>query len=265
MKKNILEIKKYWDERAQSFVADPRRTTTNDYWLRLVEIREIKRALAQIKKKKKILDIGCGDGFSTINIAKSFSSCNFIGGDYSENMIKNAKILLKKMRVTPPNIKFQVLDVLDMSVLNNKFDVIISDRCIINLPDRKLQKRAMQEIWRYLKKNGYYIMVEDFVEGHNVMNKLRKKLGLKEIPIRWHNNFLDERIINDFITKYFKIITRKNISSIYYLITRVVYSKICQNENREPDYDDPLYKIAYEIDEYAGNYGPVNLLVLKKE
>lgn len=264
MKKNILEIKKYWDERAQSLVANPK-ATTDDYWLRLIEIREIKRALSQIKKKKNILDIGCGDGFSTINVFKSFPMCNFIGGDYSENMIKNVKILLKRMKIKSSNIKFQILNVLDISALKKKFDVIISDRCIINLPTRDIQKRAIKEIWNSLSKKGFYIMIENFIEGHETMNKLRKRLGLKEIPVRWHNNFLDEKMLNNFVSKYFKIVARKNISSVYYLITRVVYSKICQIENREPDYDNIIYKVAYDIDEYIGNYGPINLLILNKK
>jgi len=264
MKKNILDIKKYWNDRAQSLVLNPK-ATTDDYWLRLIEIREIKKALHQIKKKKNILDIGCGDGFSTINIFKSFPTCNFIGGDYSENMIKNAEILLKKMKIKSSNIKFLVLDALNISALKKKFDVIISDRCIINLPEKDLQKKAIKEIWSFLNRGGYYLMVENFIEGHNMMNKLRKRIGLKEIPVRWHNNYLDEKFLNSFITRYFKVSNRKNISSIYYLITRTVYSKICQIENREPDYDNIIYKIAVDLDESEGNYGPINLLLLKKQ
>jgi len=64
---------------------------------------------------------------------------------------------------------------------------------------------------------------------------------------------------------YFTIKKRKNISSIYYLITRTVYSKICQLEHREPDYDNPIYKIAADLDESIGNYGPVNLILLRKK
>lgn len=264
MKKDLANIKKYWDERARSNVANPK-ATTDDYWLRMIEIREIKRAISGIKNKKNILDIGCGDGFGTINIFKSFSGCNFWGGDYSEEMIKSAKILLKKNKIKFPNINFRVLDVLRLSFLNKKFDVVITDRCIINLPNKKLQKKAIKEIWQVLKRGGYYIMVENFIEGHNMVNKLRNRLGLKEIAVRWHNTFLDEKFLNTFIVRYFKIISKKNISSTYYLITRTVYSKICQIENREPDYDNPIYKIAVDLDETVGNYGPINLLVLKKK
>lgn len=263
---SIEKIKKYWNERASLNVANPK-ATTNDYWLRVIEIREIKRALFEIQKKKNIknvLDIGCGDGFGTINIFQAFSKLKFLGGDYSEEMIKNAEILLEKSKIKSKNISFQLLDVLNLSSLTEKFDVVISDRCIINLPNLILQKRAIKEIHQSLKKGGYYIMVENFIDGHNNMNKLRKRLGLKEIPIRWHNNFLNEKLLNDFVDHYFKIINKKNISSIYYLITRIIYSKICQIENREPDYDNPIYKIAVDLDEIGGNYGPVKLILLKK-
>lgn len=264
MKKNISEIKQYWNERAKSSSLNLK-ATTDDFWLKMIEIREIKRVLLKIKKKNNILDVGCGDGFSAINISKEFPESNFIGGDYSENMIKNANLFLEKIKIKSPNIGFQLVDVLDLSPLNKKFDVVISDRCIINLPTKDFQKKAIKEIWISLKRNGYYVMVENFIEGHDMMNKIRKKLGLEEIPVRWHNNFLDEKMLNGFISNHFEIIMRKNISSIYYLITRAAYSKICQINNKKPDYDNIIYKIAYDLDEYVGNYGPVNLVVLSKK
>lgn len=264
MRKTIKNIKAYWDERAKSRFANPK-ATTDDYWLRIIEIREIKRVLSQIKNKKNILDIGCGDGFSTINIFKSFPNCKFLGGDYSEEMIKSAKALLERNKIKSRNIRFEILDVLDLSSLNQRFDVVISDRCIINLPNERLQKKAIKEIAGILKKRGYYIMVENFIEGHKIMNELRKRVGLKEIPIRWHNTYLTEKFLYNFLPRYFKFVNIKNISSIYYLITRVVYSKLCQIEEREPDYDHPIYKIAVDLDECIGNYGPVNLIVLKKK
>ena len=143
--------------------------------------------------------------------------------------------------------------------------MIISDRCIINLPDRNLQKKAIIKIRNVLRRNGHYIMVENFVEGHREMNRLRRKLNLEEIPIRWHNTYLDEKFVNDNLLPFFSLKKRENISSIYYLITRVVYSKICAEEGREPDYDNIIYKIAVNLDENLGNYGPTTLLLFKKK
>jgi SAM-dependent methyltransferase len=262
MKKNIETIKKYWEDRANMYKVNPK-ATTDDIWLRKIEIKSIKRVLKLIKNKKDVLDIGCGDGFSTLDIAKSFPNSNFIGGDYSSQMIDNANLLAKEMRIPKEKINFLILDVIDMC-LNKKFDVIISDRCLINLPSRELQQKAIREIYNSLKKGGYYIMVENFIEGHNKMNELRRKLKIKEIPIRWHNLFFDEKFLKNKIIKLFNLEKRENISSIYYLITRVVYSKICQSDNKQPEYDNIFYQIAGQIDENCGNFGPVNLILFKK-
>lgn len=263
MKKTIENIKRYWEKKARTHKFNPR-ATTNDFWLRKVEIKAIKKKLEKIKNKKNILDIGCGDGFGTILLANHFPKSYFLGGDYSQEMIKNAHLLAKKMKVKlGKRIDFKILDVTNLN-LKRGFDVVISDRCLINLPNRILQKKAIKQIYNSLRKGGYYIMVENFIEGHNAMNKLRKKIGLKKIPLRWHNLFLDEKFLTFFVSKYFKIMSKENISSLYYLITRIVYSKICQLERREPDYDNLIYKIAYNIDEYLGNYGPINLVILKK-
>lgn len=107
-------------------------------------------------------------------------------------------------------------------------------------------------------------MVENFIERNDNLNRLRISLGLPEIFVKWHNNYLNEDFIAEITNKDFKLISRKNLSSFYYFITRVVYSKICAEANRKPDYDNIIYKVATEIEEPIGNYGPVNLLVFKK-
>jgi ubiquinone/menaquinone biosynthesis C-methylase UbiE len=264
MKKTMADIKKYWDERAEVYIADPR-ATTGEYWLREIEIREIIRRLQKIKKKKNILDVGCGDGYSTIKILQAFPGSYILGLDYSESMIRNAELFLKKEKISSKNIEFLVWDALKLRLLNKKFDVIISDRCLINLPTCTLQKKAIQEIQRSLIKGGYYIMLENFLEGHRNMNNLRRRLGLNDIPIRWHNLFFNEKFLQGVILRYFNLIERTNIASLFYLITKVVYSKLCYLENKEPDYNHILYKVAVDLDEISGNYGPLNLLLLKKK
>ena len=56
----------------------------------------------------------------------------------------------------------------------------------------------------------------------------------------------------------------RNISSLYYLATRLIYSKICALENREPDYDHVIYQVGVELP-VEGDYGPTRLAVLKRK
>lgn len=264
MKNKYSKIKTYWEEKAEEYIADPR-ATTNEYWLRELEVKEITRAIKNIKRKKTILDVGCGDGYSTIKIWKKFPQSNIIGIDYSQKMIRNANLFLRKEKIDSPHIQFLVYDLLDLENFGKKFDLVISDRCLINLPTREMQKRAVSKIAAVLNDKGHYIMVENFIEGHKNMNKLRKKLGLPPIPVRWHNLFFNENFLYNAISRHFNIITTRNIGSLFYLITKVVYSKLCQLEKKEPDYNHPIYSIAVELEETAGNFGPLRLLVLQKK
>ena len=177
-------------------------------------------------------------------------------------MIKNAQKRLKNK--SEINVLFKIIDVMDLGDYKNKFDVVISDRCLINLPEIDSQKEAIKQIKNSLRPKGYYIMVENFIEGHKSMNKVRSQIGLDKIPIRWHNTFLTQTFISKFVKKHFKILKKKNISSLYYLLTKIVYSKVCQLENREPDYDNSIYQVATEINDVVGDYGPVKLLLLQK-
>jgi SAM-dependent methyltransferase len=260
------KIRSYWNDSAAEKGIDPR-ATTPDYWLRELEIFKIGEALEKINNKKNILDIGCGNGFSTVRLSRKFTKSNFVGGDYAEKMIDKAKLLAKKLRANSARVSFEAMDVMSLGGVKNKFDVVISDRCVINLPNVGWQKKAVREIAQALRRGGHYIMAENFAEGYDNINKLRGSLGLGPIPLRWHNCYLNEDFLRNVVFRNFKLIRKENFSSLYYLLTRAVYSKICQLEKREPDYDNKIYEVAAELTKFVsvGDWGPLDLLILKKK
>lgn len=264
MKKTAKNIKAYWDKQAKLYGADAR-ATTNDYWFRELEFNKLIAVLQKIKSKNHVLDIGCGNGFNTMRLARKFPRSRFLGGDYAEAMIEKSNLALSQANPPVSNVKFATMDVTKLSDLARKFDVVISDRCLINLPNLWQQKTAVAEIVGVIKRGGYYVMIENFIEGHRNINKLRSGIGLSPIAIKWHNTFFSECFVSDWIERFFMVECRENISSLYYLITRAVYSKICQLKNRTPDYDHAIYQVAAKLSEQAGDWGPIKLLVLKKK
>ncbi|GBF32292.1 methyltransferase [Desulfocucumis palustris] len=252
--KSMENIKKYWDDQARKF-GSAANATTQDVYMRQIEINYISEFLSSFKKPLRVLDIGCGNGFSTMEYKSRVPWHSYVGGDYSEDMIFIANNELEKHQ-TSGDIQFKVMDVMNLSKYGDTYDVIISDRCLINLGNLNNRKQALWEISKCLQSGSWYLMIENFLEGHIEMNKMREYLDLDEIPVRWHNSFFSYKELEDSIKHIFKISSFENISSLYYLVTRVVYSKLCEIQKRTPDYDNPIYKVAAKLPP-AGNFGPI--------
>jgi ubiquinone/menaquinone biosynthesis C-methylase UbiE len=254
------EIKEYWNQRAG--VDSSVQSTTNDFYLRIIESKQLIQAIEKLDTTKgKIIDIGCGDGHTTISIAKSFPQAKVVGFDYSDNMVKNA---IENSKV----VDLQNLDFLNLDISKNYFkpfsDLAFTCRCLINLPDWKLQKQALENIYKSIKPGGYYLMIENFLDGQENFNKVRKNFGLPEIPIRPHNCFFESTKLKRFLKDRFQVVDIRNISSTYYLVSRVIYSKICQKQNESPNYFDPHHEYGSQLPE-TGNFGPIKLWILRRK
>jgi ubiquinone/menaquinone biosynthesis C-methylase UbiE len=258
------KITDYWSEQAKTYGSSPQ-ANTPDYWLREIEYSNIVRILNELGGNANVLDIGCGNGYTTLRLHEAFPQHGFLGGDLSPEMIHVAQESLRALgSAASSNVRFEVIDVLDLKQYESSFDVVVSVRCLINLPSAELQWAALKQIWRALKKNGQCVLIENFQEPQDALNKVREGLGLPPIPIRWHNHFFSESELLAECEGLFEVAESVPITSTYYLITRVVYSKLCQLEGRVPDYDHPIYQIATKLP-ILGDLGPVRLLRLMKK
>jgi trans-aconitate 2-methyltransferase len=102
---------------------------------------------------EKILDIGCGDGKITKEIATQVLEGSVLGVDYSESMITFAK------GAYPPkiykNLRFEVKDAATLSY-QQEFDIVFSFCCLHWVKD---QLAALQNIYSSLKPNGLFFAV----------------------------------------------------------------------------------------------------------
>ena len=235
-------IKDFWDKQADKYKTSDLATAPDHHYREL----EISRILPHLSDGSHILDIGCGNGYSTLKFAIENPGATILGVDYSEKMIKQA---IDHLHGHPEvkNVSFLMGDVRRLGDLKKKFDIIVSERCLINLTTFAEQRHALLQMKYALNPGGKLILVENTIEGLDRLNSLRKKFGLEDIKERWHNHYLPQFDFLKFARLHFKVQTVDNIGSLYYIMSRVMYAKLCAMEGKEPDYNHPINRIASQM------------------
>ncbi len=250
-------IYQYWERMAQQHGTECR-ATIPDHYLKILELESIYKHLSD---NVKILDAGCGNGYSALQIKKRFR-CEITAVDFSETMIKTAKSEQALLGIDD-GLRFDLQDILSLGEPDEYYDIAITERSIINLESWEKQRLAIREIWRVLRPNGLYIMAEAFEEPLANLNKVRESLGLSPIQTKWHNIYLSEVRVREYVQDMFDILTVDNYSSTYYLLTRAVSPKIGEIEGRATTYTDPINQVAAQLPK-TGDFGPQKIIVFKK-
>src|SRR3989339_497395 len=140
------EVKKHYQKQAEE-LGDSRQSTMKDIFIREGEITEL---IASIKKINthfndcpSILEIGCGNGYLAEQIEKQLSN-KLTGIDFSEELLSIAK------NRNLNNSQFKLGDVTKLNFPDNSFNIIIAERCLINLDSWENQKKSLEEIRRVL-------------------------------------------------------------------------------------------------------------------
>ena len=138
-----------------------------------------------IKTTDKILDVGCGAGRTTINLYKE-GYTNIVGLDLATNLLAFAKEYCKKSNLY---IEFVNQSATDIKFENEKFDaVIFSYNGFMCIPGKANRRKALQEIYRVLKADGFFIFT-----AHDRDNPKFLKFWQEE-KSRWENGTQDKNL-----------------------------------------------------------------------
>jgi len=243
-----------------------RYATSQDGNLRELEINAISKHLSD---GLQVLDVGCGNGYSAISFANLYNS-NFLGIDNSQNMIDAARNLVKDEANLKGKIEFNLGDVLNLKLKPESFDVIITERLLINLPTWEDQVNVIKSLHRLLKKEGKFLMMEATKQGVDRLNEIRKKVNLEPIPHSTKNNWwinrYDENKIEEFLSELFEIVEVQRFG-LYFFISRVLYPLSILPE--KPKFDSKLNEIARQVSLALGTdfnkLGHSTFFVLRKK
>ncbi|MGL4731555.1 MAG: class I SAM-dependent methyltransferase [Clostridium sp.] len=199
--------------------------------------------------KDKILDIGCGAGRTTIPIY-NMGCRDIIGLDIAEEMIKSAKALCN-------NIDFVIGDATNIQYNSRTFDkVIFSFNGIMLIPRIESRLKALKEISRVLKDDGYFIFSTPYMD-----NKVQSDFWTSE-KRKWEQGNYDSRLhefgdllmddldIKDIFIHIPKISeVKKCLNEAGFEVVECVQRlDIClEEENIEEQLDDGLFWIAKKI------------------
>ncbi len=233
--RSISEIKAMWERKALDAALPEDAVTHRDRQQRFLEIEMLLKALP---RDQRVIDIGCGNGYSTALLAGY--SKEVLGIDYSAAMIERARHSFGDIA----NLRFEVKDVMDLAPDRSYFDVAVCQRCLINLGGWNNQQKAIANIAAVLKPGGLFIMQEGTRQGREALNQARETVGLPRMPVVAFNDDFDEDTLWPFLRGSFDVVSVER-TGMYDLISRVVHPLLVSPA--EPKYDDEINEIARVI------------------
>lgn len=271
---DLEKIKDHWDSLSEVFAKDLK-STTKTPTIKKLEIAAIAQSIKTLQNTNEIsnvLEVGCGNGYNLIGLTKQLPDINFTGIDYSEGMIKNADKL--KVDYQLENIEYYTGDILKLGEnknLEDQYDLIFTNRCIINLNALELQFEALSNLSKKVKKNGYILLIENSTHTHGNQNRSRKVLGLEERIPDSYNLFLDEEKFIDYAQGKLnlELVDTVDFASLHDIMLYVLIPKI---NGGKVDYAHPLMNAVTEfmlnIDPSKmgsfGDFGQNRLFLFKK-
>lgn len=135
---------------------------------------------------KMVLDAGCGTGYCTRILNKTFSKAKTIGVDLAPGMVEQAK----KLNSFFNKPDYQVADIEQLPFANNTFDLVFSNLTVQWLIE---SKTLFQELNRVIKPGGLLIFS---TLGPDTLMELKESWNQVDKDVHV-NRFIDMHIVGD--------------------------------------------------------------------
>jgi ubiquinone/menaquinone biosynthesis C-methylase UbiE len=194
-----------------------------------------------------VLDVGCGNGYNAISFVENVPGATVLGVDYSPDMVANAQKNLgdfsAKLGPAASRLEFRVADALALP-FREEFDVVTTDRCLINLTDPAMQLKAIDQVAGTLKPGGLFLMLENSQQTYREQNDAREAVGLPRRTPPEYNLFLDESVVLPHCARHFEHLSTDDFGSLHDLLLYVIVPSM---NNGEIDYAHPAVARAAEL------------------
>jgi 2-polyprenyl-3-methyl-5-hydroxy-6-metoxy-1,4-benzoquinol methylase len=109
---------------------------------------------AKLERGARVADVGCGCGYSTVIMAKAFPNSEFVGFDFHEKSIAEARGHAKA-HGAPPNARFEVSSA--KAFPGKDYDLVTFFDCLHDMGD---PAGAATHVRQSLKRDGTWMIVE---------------------------------------------------------------------------------------------------------
>lgn len=188
--------------------------TTPDTYLGRLEEENIREWLPP---DSHVLELGCGDGRHSIRYAGNAKT--YVGVDTSPSLVR-----LANARFAEGGLSWAAAEVNSALSIEQyrDVDVVISQRCLINLGEWRYQREAIEKVASVLRPGGRFLLTEGFRNGLNALNAAREEVGLQQIREVPFNCFLEVDTFLSVISPLFHQLSSADYGW-YTVFTRLLY------------------------------------------
>lgn len=171
---------------------DSASSTMLDEVIRARETDAIHRFVAwaadRLGREIELADVGCGNGYTLDTLSVGFPLHTYAGYELTDELraIAEQRFRDRDVTIAPGDIREANFSA------GRRFDVLVSQRVLINLLDADDQKRALDHLIETVHVDGFLLFIEAFGTPLARLNVARDEVGLDAISPAHHNLYLED-------------------------------------------------------------------------
>lgn len=248
------ETREHWQQSAAMY-GRSLEATTKTWTAKRLELDALVRRFTLIldgtDRAGAVLEAGCGNGVNCLELASTFPNLSVDGVDYIPAMVAAAE-QNRAAAAHGDQVRFFVGDVLhmdDVQELRPEYDIVFTDRCLINLGSVEEQQLGISSLAAKVKPGGHLVMIENSAATYASQNLLRTVLGLEPRTPAPFNLFFDEaEILAHILSLDLKVIEIEDFMSLHDL---VLYVLVPAGNGGEIDYGHQMVQTATTLSQAA--------------
>lgn len=212
-------INEHYTEQAKLYGEDALSTIGE----RVIRERETTLVLETVRRlmPSTILDVGCGNGYTLRQIGRAFPSIDLFGVEPNE-----------ELRELAQRCGYIYAGDVTRLGLGPDFQLVLSQRCLINLPDWPTQQKAIGELKRAVSPGRHLLFVECFDSGLAAINAARAEFELEPLSPAWHNVYLPDGLFDAEMANWTEEHVNRHFLSTHSYVSRVLFTMLAKQTPR---------------------------------